>query len=127
MGHDRAELPTDTIRSAARLAETPGPFLDSHAYTFRFGEQFDTRPIRSADLAGATDLTSRAVAAYIAKYATKGAESATGTLDRPIRNPITDPIGAEVADRSRRLILIWWCLGADALPELEDLARTRRG
>ncbi|MFF3938315.1 replication initiator [Streptomyces phaeofaciens] len=113
------QLLTDSIRSAARLAETPGPILDDHAHTFRFGDQLDIRPIRSADFTGTTDLTSRAVAAYIAKYATKGAESATGTLDRPIRNPITDLIGAEVTDHARQLILTCWHLGA--LPELEDL------
>ncbi|MFF4784203.1 replication initiator [Streptomyces griseorubiginosus] len=113
------ELLADSIRSAVRLAETPGPVLDGRAHTFRFGEQLDIRPIRSADFTGATDLTSRAVAAYIAKYATKGAESATGTLDRPIRNPITDLIGAEVTDHARQLILSCWHLGG--LPELEDL------
>ncbi|WP_435836349.1 replication initiator, partial [Streptomyces antibioticus] len=113
------ELLTDAIRSAVRLAETPGPTLDDRAHTFRFGEQLDIRPIRSADFAGATDLTSRAVAAYIAKYATKGAESATGTLDRPIRNPITDLIGTDVTDHARRMILTCWHLGG--LPELEEL------
>jgi hypothetical protein len=35
------ELLTDAIRSAARLAETPGPVLDGRAYAFRFGEQLD--------------------------------------------------------------------------------------
>jgi len=45
------------------------------------------RPIRSADFDDDHDLTERAVAAYVAKYATKGAETATGTLDRPI--PLT--------------------------------------
>ncbi|MFI7499599.1 replication initiator [Streptomyces sp. NPDC049687] len=113
------ELLTDAIRSAARLAETPGPVLDGRTYTFRFGEQLDIRPIHSADFTGPTNLTSRAVAAYIAKYATKGAESATGTLDRPIRNPVTDLIGAEVTDHARQLIFTCWHLGA--LPELEDL------
>ncbi|GKQ34024.1 replication initiator [Streptomyces sp. A012304] len=113
------ELLTDAIRSAARLAEAPGPTLDDREYTFRFGEQLDIRPIRSADFTGTTELTSRAVAAYIAKYATKGAESATGTLDRRIRNPITDLIGAEVTDHARQMILTCWHLGA--LPELEDL------
>ncbi|MFF4442013.1 replication initiator [Streptomyces sp. NPDC001621] len=112
------ELLTDAIRSAAHLAETSGPDLDGHAYAFRFGEQLDIRPIRSADFAGTSELSSRAVAAYIAKYATKGAETA-GTLDRPIRNPITDLIGSGVTDHARRMILTCWHLGA--LPELEDL------
>ncbi|MFE9677389.1 replication initiator [Streptomyces sp. NPDC006259] len=112
------ELLGDAIRSAAHLAETPGPVLDGRAHTFRFGKQLDIRPIRSADFAGTSDLSSRAVAAYIAKYATKGAESA-GTLDRPIRNPITDLIGSGVTDHARQMILTCWHLGA--LPELEDL------
>ncbi|MGC4980365.1 replication initiator [Streptomyces sp. DT193] len=113
------QLLTDAIHSAATLAETPGPVLNGRAYTFRFGEQLDVRPIRSADFTSATNLSSRAVAAYIAKYATKGAESATGTLDRPIRNPVTDLIGAEVTDHARQMILTCWRLGAR--PELEAL------
>ncbi len=112
------ELLTEAIRWAAREAEAPGPVLDNRAYTFRFGDQLDIRPIRSADFDGTSELSSRAVAAYIAKYATKGAETA-GTLDRPIRNPITDLIGADVTDHARRMILTCWHLGA--LPELEDL------
>ncbi|MFE2300431.1 replication initiator [Streptomyces sp. NPDC059445] len=113
------QLLTDAIRSAAALAETPGPVLDGRAHTFRFGEQLDVRPIRSADFTGPTNLSSRAVAAYIAKYATKGAESATGTLDRAIRNPVTDLIGVEVTDHARQMILTCWRLGG--LPELEEL------
>ncbi|WDM14917.1 replication initiation protein [Streptomyces lavenduligriseus] len=112
------ELLTDAIRSAARLAETPGPVIDGRAYAFRFGDQLDIRPIRSADFAGTSEMSSRAVAAYIAKYATKGAETA-GTLDRPVRNPITDLIGSGVTDHARRMILTCWHLGA--LPELEPL------
>ncbi|MGW8701560.1 replication initiator [Streptomyces eurythermus] len=112
------ELLTDAIRSAARLAETPGPVVDGRAFAFRFGDQLDIRPIRSADFAGTSELSSRAVAAYIAKYATKGAETA-GTLDRPVRNPITDLIGSGVTDHARRLILTCWRLGG--LPELEAL------
>ncbi|WTO36046.1 replication initiation protein [Streptomyces achromogenes] len=112
------ELLTDAIRSAAHLAETPGPVIDGRAYAFRFGDQLDIRPIRSADFAGTSELSSRAVAAYIAKYATKGAETA-GTLDRPVRNPITDLIGSGVNDHARRMILTCWHLGA--LPALEAL------
>ncbi|MFF3413448.1 replication initiator [Streptomyces sp. NPDC002698] len=112
------ELLTDAIHSAAALAEMPGPVLEGRAHTFRFGEQLDVRPIQSADFTGPTNLSSRAVAAYIAKYATKGAESA-GTLDRPIRNPVTDLIGAEVTDHARQMILTCWRLGA--LPELGEL------
>ncbi|MEH0519405.1 replication initiation protein [Streptomyces stelliscabiei] len=112
------ELLTDTIRTAAGLAETPGPVLDGRTYAFCFGKQLDVRPIRSAEFAGTSELSSRAVAAYIAKYATKGAETAS-TLGRPIRNPITDLIGSGVTDHARQLILTCWHLGAR--PELEEL------
>jgi hypothetical protein len=79
------ELLTDAIRAAATAARIDGPEIDGRSHTFVFGRQFDVRPIRSADFDGGQELTERAVAAYIAKYATKGAETATGTLDRPIR------------------------------------------
>jgi hypothetical protein len=52
------------------------------------------------------------------KTTSKGAEVA-GTLDRPIRNPITDLIGSSVTDHARRMSLTCWHLGA--LPELEEL------
>ncbi|WP_369990617.1 replication initiator [Streptosporangium sp. 'caverna'] len=49
----------------------------------RWGAQLDVRPVYvSTDLDGMSD---QRVASYVAKYATKGAESA-GTVDRPIRN-----------------------------------------
>ncbi|MFJ3496176.1 replication initiator [Streptomyces sp. NPDC086091] len=115
-------LLTDAVRAAARLADAPGPLLDGRTPAYRFGRQLDVRPIRSADFdatTDTTDLTSRAVAAYIAKYATKGAETATGTLDRPVRNPVTDLIGTGVTDHARRLILTCWRLGAR--PDLDHL------
>ncbi len=76
-----ADLLADAIRAASAAADVPGPVIDGRAHTFALGTQLDIRPIRSADLDGGTELTDRAVAAYIAKYATKGAETATGTLD----------------------------------------------
>lgn len=53
--------------------------------TFVFGRRLDVRPILSTDFNDGQDLTERVVVAYVTKYATKGAETATGTLDRPIR------------------------------------------
>jgi hypothetical protein len=52
---------------------------------FRFGQQIDVRAIRSTDFTDGAPVTDRHVAAYIAKYATKGAETTTGTLDRRLR------------------------------------------
>ncbi|MFP1629567.1 replication initiator [Streptomyces sp. 5K101] len=113
-----AELLTDAIRAAATAADVPGPVIDGRAHTFAFGTQLDIRPIRSADFDGGTELTERAVAAYIAKYATKGAETATGTLDRPIK--FLAELGRKsIPEHARRLIRTAWTLGARK--DLEDL------
>ncbi|MFH9247067.1 replication initiator [Streptomyces lydicus] len=113
-----AELLADSIRAAGKAAEVPGPVLDGRAHTFAFGRQLDTRTIRSADFDGPTELTDRAVAAYIAKYATKGAETATGTLDRPIRF-LAELAHLRISDHARELIRTAWRLGARR--DLEDL------
>ncbi|MFD7460282.1 MULTISPECIES: replication initiator [unclassified Streptomyces] len=106
-----AELLTDSIRAAATTARIDGPVIDGRAYAFAFGRQLDVRPIRSADFDGGQELTERAVAAYIAKYATKGAETATGTLDRPIRF-LAELAQARISDHARRMIRTAWALGA---------------
>ncbi|MGW4881292.1 replication initiator [Streptomyces sp. NPDC004262] len=106
-----AELLTDAIRAAATAARIDGPEVDDRAHTFTFGRQLDVRPIRSADFDGGQELTERAVAAYIAKYATKGAETTTGALDRPIRF-LAELAQATISDHARRLIRTAWTLGA---------------
>ncbi|MEE1942297.1 replication initiator [Streptomyces sp. TRM 70361] len=106
-----AELLTDAIRAAASTARITGPTLDGRAHTFAFGRQLDVRPIRSADFDGGAELTDRAVAAYIAKYATKGAETATGTLDRPLKF-LAELAGLDLSDHARRMIRTAWTLGA---------------
>jgi len=63
------------------------------------------------------DLTEQAVAAYIAKYATKAAEC-VGTLDRRI-NPLDDLEAFNLRDHPRRLIAE--CLRLGALDDLADL------
>ncbi|MFJ9966459.1 replication initiator [Streptomyces avermitilis] len=113
-----AELLTDAIRAAAIAARVDGPVIDGRAHTFAFGRQLDVRPIRTADFDGDQELTERAVASYIAKYATKGAETATGTLDRPLRF-LAELAQARLTDHARRMIRTAWTLGAR--PELADL------
>ena len=113
-----AELLTDAIQAAARRTNIPGPVLGDRAYNFTFGKQIDIRTIRSADFTGPVQITERAVAAYIAKYATKGAETATGTLDRPVRF-LAEIAQYEVPEHARRLIRTCWSLGAR--PELAEL------
>ncbi|MFD4955947.1 replication initiator [Streptomyces sp. NPDC058451] len=106
-----AELLADAIQAAAAAARVDGPVVDGRTHHFDFGRQLDVRPIRSADFDGGQELTDRAVAAYIAKYATKGAETATGTLDRPIRF-LAELAQARITDHARRLIRTAWTLGA---------------
>ncbi|MFF3873223.1 replication initiator [Streptomyces sp. NPDC001978] len=113
-----AELLTDAIRAAASAARIDGPVIDGRAHTVAFGQQLDVRTIRSADFDDGQELTERAVAAYIAKYATKGAETATGTLDRPIRF-LAELAQARISDHARRMIRTAWTLGARK--ELEHL------
>ncbi|GAA1199594.1 replication initiator [Kitasatospora gansuensis] len=113
-----AELLTDAIRAAAQRTSIPGPDLDGRAYVFGFGRQFDIRTIRSADFSGPVQITERAVAAYIAKYATKGAETATGALDRPVKF-LSDIAYLDVPEHARRLIRTCWTLGRR--PELAEL------
>ncbi|MGY4993324.1 replication initiator [Streptomyces sp. 900105245] len=113
-----AELLTDAVRAAATTARVDGPVIGERAHAFGFGRQLDVRTIRSADFDGGQELTERAVAAYIAKYATKGAETATGTLDRPIKF-LAELTQARITEHARRMIRTAWFLGAR--PELADL------
>ncbi|MFD9321130.1 replication initiator [Streptomyces sp. NPDC060053] len=114
----RAELLTDAIRAAAAAARVDGPTIDGRAHTFAFGRQLDVRTIRSADFDDGQDLTERAVASYIAKYATKGAEAATGTLDRPLKF-LAELAQARITEHARRMIRVAWTLGAR--PDLAEL------
>ncbi|WP_448330108.1 replication initiator [Streptomyces sp. DSM 41534] len=105
------ELLTDAISEATSKAQVAGPVIDGRAHAFAFGGQLDVRPIRGADFNGGQELTDRAVAAYIAKYATKGAETATGALDRPIRL-IAEVAHLDISEHARRLVRTAWALGA---------------
>ncbi|MFI1419186.1 replication initiator [Streptomyces sp. NPDC020731] len=113
-----AELLTDAIRAAATAAQVDGPTIDGRTHTFTFGRQLDIRTIRSADFDDGQELTERAVAAYIAKYATKGAETATGALDRPLKF-LAELAQLDISDHARRLVRTAWMLGARK--ELEHL------
>ncbi|MEU4927837.1 replication initiator [Streptomyces yokosukanensis] len=106
-----AELLTDAIRAAATKLRVDGPVIDGRALTFAFGRQLDVRTIRSADFNDGQELTERAVAAYIAKYATKGAETATGALDRPLKFA-AELAQLDISDHARRLVRTAWTLGA---------------
>lgn len=112
-------LLSDAVRASARrvLVRTPySPAIGE--LTLRWGEQLDARPLhanRDGDGDGPDD---DAVAAYVAKYVTKGASETGAGLDHPIttRDDIESaPIGAHV----RTLMRTCWRLGG--LPEYECL------
>jgi hypothetical protein len=107
-----------------------------------WGEQLDLRPIQAVEADG--QLSDAQVAGYVAKYATKGAET-TGTIDHPVccrdckgAGHATNPAGAAVMCRrcdgtglrqaiaslpvyehARRMIATCWTLGGR--PELAEL------
>ncbi|MFJ9734622.1 replication initiator protein RepSA [Streptomyces sp. NPDC101171] len=105
------ELLDDAIRAAAaRVAvdvpparyqpDPEQPARTEPARTLRWGEQIDVRPIRA--FGDGAEITEQAVASYVAKYATKAAET-TGTVDRRIGNKEALAL-LEVPDHPARLI-----------------------
>ncbi|GII02299.1 replication initiator [Planobispora takensis] len=95
-------------------APSPGP-----APTLKWGSQLDVQPVFVAQsLDGVTD---ERVAAYVAKYATKGAESA-GTVDHPIRR-VRDVAFLDVTEHVRRMI--YTCFVLNGLPQYGDIPLKR--
>ncbi|MBW8700824.1 hypothetical protein MBT84_14580 [Streptomyces sp. MBT84] len=97
------ELLTDAIRAATAHSYTSISVPaagDEPARTFRWGTQLDVRPVKA--FGDGSDITEQAVAAYVAKYATKAAEN-TGTLDRRI-GELAELDRHQVPDHARRLI-----------------------
>ncbi|MGW2938794.1 replication initiator protein RepSA [Streptomyces sp. NPDC001156] len=97
------ELLADAIRAAAAHSYTSVSVPaagDQPARTFRWGTQLDVRPVKA--FGDGSAITEQAVAAYVAKYATKAAET-TGTLDRRI-GELAELDRHQVPDHARRLI-----------------------
>ncbi|GAA2064189.1 replication initiator protein RepSA [Streptomyces albiaxialis] len=139
--HPPAGATADVLTCALRRArERVSLILDSDVLGPRelcWGEQLDVREI--AAFAAGSDLTDEAVAAYIAKYATKGAEDA-GALDAPLTcgsckgtgdrhgtgcahcdgtGYHQDPARLPLAQHARQMVRTAWDLGA--LTELAHL------
>ncbi|MEH0522168.1 replication initiator protein RepSA [Streptomyces stelliscabiei] len=96
-------LLADAIRAAAAHSYTSVsvPAADDQpARTFRWGRQLDVRPVKA--FGDGSDITEQAVASYVAKYATKAAET-TGTPDRRI-GELSELDRYQVPDHTRRLI-----------------------
>ncbi|MGW3242344.1 replication initiator protein RepSA [Streptomyces sp. NPDC001070] len=97
------DLLTAAIRAAVARVRVVVPANPDAGHTddwaLRWGTQLDVRPI-GAFASG--EITEQAVASYVAKYATKAAET-TGTVDRPIGNHEALVL-LGVPDHPRRLI-----------------------
>ncbi|MGW7349937.1 replication initiator protein RepSA [Streptomyces sp. NPDC054784] len=94
------ELLGDAIRAAAARVRVLVPAAgDIPARALHWGSQVDVRAIGT----DGQELTERAVAAYVAKYATKAAES-TGTVDRRVGELSELDKRPELPDHTRRLI-----------------------
>ncbi|GAA2427506.1 replication initiator protein RepSA [Streptomyces glaucus] len=90
----------DAIRAAAARVRVPVPASgDVPARVLRWGAQIDVRAIGT----DGQELTEQTVAAYVAKYATKAAES-TGTVDRRIGELSELDKRSGLPDHTRRLI-----------------------
>ncbi|MFI9309056.1 replication initiator protein RepSA [Streptomyces triculaminicus] len=99
----------DAIRAAAaRASLTLSPAGDHPARVLRWGAQVDVQPIGAF---GHEELTEQAVAAYVAKYATKAAET-TGTVDHRIGERAELDKLPHLPDHTRRLIEACWDLDA---------------
>ncbi|MEU5973874.1 replication initiator [Streptomyces sp. NPDC047315] len=106
------DLLTSAVRTAAGSVRLRAPGTDVIGLrTLRFGAQVDVRPVAAHG----------AVAAYIAKYATKGAETA-GAVDTRVR-AATDLALLPVRAHVLRMIATCWWLGA--LPPFAPLELRR--
>ncbi|WP_382466565.1 replication initiator [Streptomyces noursei] len=108
---------TAAVRTAAAAVHLHPPYsraLGEHE--LRWGTQLDVRPLRA--FGGREGLADEAVAAYVAKYVTKGAADTAIGLDHPIVSP-DDITTGRLSAHVRTLIHTCWSLGG--LPELEPL------
>ncbi|WKV73047.1 replication initiation protein [Streptomyces sp. PCS3-D2] len=109
----------DAIRAAARRVAVNLPAAgDFPARTLAWGDQLDVQPIGGL---GHEELTEQAVASYVAKYATKAAES-TGAIDTAVHCRRCG--GTGVSDRyDRPGSVLSRCAGCHGTGTREDLAR----
>ncbi|WP_143770633.1 replication initiator [Pseudonocardia dioxanivorans] len=127
-------LPPPAAITAAELAElaapvfaetafhTPGYADTDHTWLVEWGRQLDIRPV--AGMRGG-QITSEAVAAYLAKYATK----ATETTGLPVTKRMNAETAAYYANTSSthvgRLVAYAWHLGARPATWTDDERRQR--
>ncbi|WP_432752706.1 replication initiator protein RepSA [Streptomyces sp. JL2001] len=115
------DLLTDAIRAAAARVQVVVPaapdFGVDQDVTLAWGTQLDVQPIKA--FGQGEDLTEQAVAAYVAKYATKAAET-TGSVDHRVGNKEA-LILLDIPEHPRRLMEA--CMDLDrAYPDRRLLA-----
>ncbi|WP_406483152.1 replication initiator [Streptomyces sp. NBC_01615] len=110
-----AERLADAVRASARRVLVRSPYSPAVGeLALRWGAQIDVRPLRVDGFGPGDD----AVAAYVAKYVTKGASETGAGTDH--RLTTWDDIGAvHISDHVRALMRTCWRLGG--LPEYEPL------
>lgn len=121
-----AQTLTSAIRAAASKVSAPLPvgFSGTSLGSARWGRQLDVRVINAREVdgdmssSGESRRSSRAVANYVAKYATKSTDD-LGALDRRLTS-LDDLDARSVSAHFRRLVTTAWRLGA-----LTHLARLR--
>ncbi|MER6353979.1 replication initiator [Streptomyces sp. NPDC001634] len=110
--HHEGEPPKQPQLAGAVPSSPPQGSDRAGRLVFRFGRQIDVRAIRGTDFTEGGPVTDRHVAAYIAKYATKGAETTTGTLDRRLRL-LAELATHDITDHARRMIHTAWHLATN--------------
>ncbi|MFF0833832.1 MULTISPECIES: replication initiator [unclassified Streptomyces] len=110
-----AELLMDAVQTSARRVRVRTPYSPAVGeLTLRWGAQIDARPLRTDSDSPDDD----AVAAYVAKYVTKGASDTGAGTDYPL-SAWGDIESAPVSEHVRTLMRTCWRLGD--LPEYAPL------
>ncbi|MEU1007050.1 replication initiator [Streptomyces sp. NPDC005890] len=110
-----AEILLDAVRASARRVLVRTPYSPAVGeLSLRWGAQIDARPLRAHGDGPDDD----AVAAYVAKYVTKGASDTGAGTDYPLRT-WADIESAPVTEHVRTLMRTCWRLGC--LPEYTSL------
>ncbi|GCD46792.1 replication initiator [Streptomyces paromomycinus] len=112
-----ADLLVSVIHSAARAVCLSSPYSQAVGqYELRWGAQLDARPLEACDTTDGPDAD--AVAAYVAKYVTKGAADTLAGADHRLKS-IREIDAIPATAHSRTLMRTTWRLGG--LPEYASL------
>lgn len=103
------ELLADAITAAAGGVVVTTTRPDGTRLSLSWGEQLDIRPVEHDDSNDAEGIGEKALAGYIAKYATKGTGTVDGA-DRPIRSEL-DIEHLRISEHHRQIIRVCWDLG----------------